>query len=165
VIASLRIVAIVAAASMVWVVVAAQLPSHERLPVGGVVVGAVVSQPFGCTTLELEPFDPFCPGRHIHTGIDLAAPAGTEVRSATAGIAHIGLDSNGAGNYVMVDADAHTRIFYCHLSAFRVRSGESVTPGQLIGLVGMTGLATGPHVHFEVQVDGSSIDPARWLAS
>jgi murein DD-endopeptidase MepM/ murein hydrolase activator NlpD len=165
VIASLRIVAMFAAASMVWVVVAAQLPKHGRLPVGGVVVGAVVSQPFGCTTLELEPFDPFCPGRHIHTGIDLAAPAGTEVRSATAGIAHIGLDSNGAGNYVMVDADAHTRIFYCHLSAFRVRSGELVSAGQTIGLVGMTGLATGSHVHFEVQVDGSSVDPARWLAS
>jgi murein DD-endopeptidase MepM/ murein hydrolase activator NlpD len=164
-IASLRIVAMVAAASMVWVVVAAQLPRHENLPVGGVVVGAVVSQPFGCTTLELEPFDPFCPGRHIHTGIDLAAPIGTEVRSATAGTAHVGLDSNGAGNYVMVDADAHTRIFYCHLSAFRVHSGESVTPGELIGLVGMTGLATGPHVHFEVQVDGTSVDPAKWLAS
>jgi murein DD-endopeptidase MepM/ murein hydrolase activator NlpD len=165
VIASLRIVAMVAAASMVWVVVAAQLPKHERLPVGGVVVGAVVSQPFGCTTLELEPFDPFCPGRHIHTGIDLAAPTGTEVRSATAGVAHLGLDPNGAGNYVMVDFDAHTRIFYCHLSAFRVRSGDTVTPGQLIGLVGATGLATGPHVHLEVQMDRTSIDPARWLAS
>ncbi len=163
-IASLRIFAMVAAVSMVWVVAAAQLPKHEKLPLGGVVVGAVISQPFGCTALELEPFDPFCPGRHIHTGIDLAAPTGTEVRSATAGIAHIGLDSNGAGNYVMVEADAHTRIFYCHLSAFRVRSGESVTPGQLIGLVGATGLATGPHVHLEVQVDGSAVDPARWLA-
>lgn len=155
----------VAAASMVWLVVAAQLPSHERLPVAGVVIGAVVSQPFGCTTLELEPFDPFCPGRHIHTGIDLAAPIGTAVRSASAGIAHIGLDSNGAGNYVVVDAGAQTRLFYCHLSAFRVRPGEVVSPGEVIGLVGMTGLATGPHVHFEVQVDGSSVDPARWLAS
>ena len=128
-------------------------------------MGAVVTQPFGCTALEREPFDPFCPGRHIHTGIDLAAPTGAEVRSATAGIAHLGSDPNGAGNYVTVDFDAHTRIFYCHLSAFRVRSGDTVTPGQLIGLVGATGLATGPHVHLEVQVDRTSIDPARWLAS
>jgi murein DD-endopeptidase MepM/ murein hydrolase activator NlpD len=155
----------VGAVSIVWVVVAAQMPSHERLPVGGVVIGAVVSQRFGCTTLELEPFDPFCPGRHIHTGIDLAAPIGKDVHSATAGIAHIGLDPNGAGNFVMVNVDTHTRVFYCHLSEFRVRSGQSVDPGQVIGLVGATGLATGPHVHFEVQVDGTSVDPVVWLAS
>jgi murein DD-endopeptidase MepM/ murein hydrolase activator NlpD len=161
----LRLLALVVGAGVVWTAVASQLPSHERLPVGAVVAGAVVTQPFGCTTLELELFDPFCPGRHIHTGIDLAAPTGTEVRSATAGTAHLGVDANGAGNYVMVNADSHTRIFYCHLSAFRVRSGESVTPGELIGLVGATGLTTGPHVHFEVQVDGTSVDPARWLAS
>jgi len=153
------------AASFVWVVVAAQMPSHDRLPPGAVVIGAVVSQRFGCTTLELEPFDPFCPGRHIHTGIDLAAPIGREVHSATAGIAHVGLDPNGAGNFVMVSVDAHTRVFYCHLSEYRVRSGQSIAPGQVIGLVGATGLATGPHVHFEVQVDGTSIDPVAWLAS
>jgi murein DD-endopeptidase MepM/ murein hydrolase activator NlpD len=164
-IAVLRILAMVVGAAFVWIVVASQLPGHERLPIGGVVAGAVVSQPFGCTTLALEPFDPFCPGRHIHTGIDLAASLGRDVHSATAGVAHVGLDPNGAGNYVLVTVDAHTRAFYCHLSEFRVRSGETVTPGQVIGLVGATGLATGPHVHFEVQVDGTSVDPVAWLAS
>ncbi|HYM95792.1 MAG TPA: M23 family metallopeptidase [Candidatus Sulfotelmatobacter sp.] len=161
----IRLVAVVAGALLVWLVVAAQLPGHVRLPVGGVVVGAVVSQRFGCTALELEPFDPFCPGRHIHTGIDLAAPLGTQVHSATAGVAHLGFDSNGAGMYVEVDADPQTKIFYCHLSAYRVRSGDPVIPGQVIGLVGATGRATGPHVHFEVQVKGTSVDPAVWLAS
>lgn len=164
-IASLRGLAIVAGAVLLWIAVASELPSHERLPVPAVVVGAVVSQPFGCTTLELEPFDPFCPGHHIHTGIDLAAPTGTEVHSATAGTAHIGFDPNGAGNYVVVNFDDHTRIYYCHLSQFRVRTGESVSPDRVIGLVGSTGLATGPHVHFEVQVDGTSVDPIAWLAS
>jgi murein DD-endopeptidase MepM/ murein hydrolase activator NlpD len=161
----IRILAIGSGAILVWLLLAGQAPTHVRLPIDEVVLGATISQPFGCTTLELEPFDPFCPGRHVHTGIDLAAPTGTEVRSATSGMVHLGLDSNGAGNYVMVDVDPHTRIFYCHLSAFRVRPGESVSPGQLIGLVGMTGLATGPHVHFEIQVDGSSVDPAVWLGS
>lgn len=160
-----RIVAIAGGALVVWLLVAGQVPSHLRLPIEGVVVGAKVSQPFGCTTLALEPFDPFCPGHHIHTGIDLAAPTGTDILSATAGTAHIGTDSNGAGNYVMVAVDAHTRVFYCHLSEFRVRSGDAVNPGQVIGLVGSTGLATGPHVHFEVQVDGTSVDPVAWLAS
>ena len=155
----------VAGAAVVWLVVAGHVPSHVRLPIEEVVVAAKVSQPFGCTTLELEPFDPFCPGHHVHTGIDLAAPAGTEVHSATAGTAHIGLDPSGAGNYVVVVVDAHTRIYYCHLSQFRVRSGESVSPDRVIGLVGATGLATGPHVHFEVQVDGTSVDPVAWLAS
>ncbi|MGH7764924.1 MAG: M23 family metallopeptidase, partial [Candidatus Dormibacteraceae bacterium] len=107
----------------------------------------------------------FCPGRHIHTGVDLAAPVGTEVRSATLGVAHLGFDPNGAGMYVLVRVDAHVRVFYCHLSAYRVTNGGAVTPGQVIGLVGETGRATGPHVHFEVQVDGTSVDPAAWLAS
>jgi murein DD-endopeptidase MepM/ murein hydrolase activator NlpD len=160
-----RVVAIVAGAALVWVALASEVPSHERLPIAAVVEGAVVSQPFGCTALELEPFDPFCPGHHLHTGIDLAAPAGTEVHSATAGTAHIGFDPFGAGSYVVVNFDAHTRIYYCHLSQFRVRSGESVSPERVIGLVGATGLATGPHVHFEVQVDGTSVDPVTWLAS
>jgi murein DD-endopeptidase MepM/ murein hydrolase activator NlpD len=164
-IAFLRVLAIAVGASLVWIVVASEVPSHQRLPIAGVVVGAVISQPYGCTSLELEPFDPFCPGRHVHTGIDLAAPGGTEVHSATAGTAFIGVDPNGAGNYVVVVADAHTRIYYCHLSQFRVQPGESVGPDHVIGLVGATGLATGPHVHFEVQVDGTSVDPVAWLAS
>ena len=162
-IGSLRILAMVAGAAVVWVVVAAQVPSHVRLPVQNIVVGAKVTQPFGCTALELEPFDPFCPGRHIHTGIDLAAPTGIPVHSATTGTARVGVDPNGAGNYVVVSFDAHARLFYCHLSEFRVRSGDAVNPGQVIGLVGATGLATGPHVHFEVQVDGTSVDPVTWL--
>src|SRR5450759_4195612 len=116
--AVVRIAGIAAGALVVWLVVAGQVPSHLRLPVEGVVVGAKVSQPFGCTSLELEPYDPFCPGRHVHTGIDLAAPTGTDVHSATAGTARLGVDPNAAGMYVMVNVDAHTRIFYCHLSEF-----------------------------------------------
>ncbi|MEO8745198.1 MAG: M23 family metallopeptidase [Candidatus Dormiibacterota bacterium] len=164
-IGALRIAGLVAGAAVVWLVAGSQVPSHVRLPVDGVVEGAVITQPFGCTSLELEPYDPFCPGRHVHTGIDLAAISGTPVHSATLGTAHIGFDPNGAGFYVVVTADPHVRIFYCHLSGFAVRDGELVTPGQVIGSVGSTGLATGPHVHFEIQVDGTSVDPAAWLGS
>ncbi|HEY1455497.1 MAG TPA: M23 family metallopeptidase [Candidatus Dormibacteraeota bacterium] len=149
----------------VWLVAASQVPSHERLPLAAVVPRAVVTLPFGCTSLSLEPFDPFCPGGHIHTGIDLAAPIGSEVRSATGGTARLGFDPSGAGLYVAVRADAQTRLLYCHLSAFRVRDGDTVVAGQVVGLVGATGRATGPHVHFEIQVDGASVDPAKWLAA
>ncbi|MHB8589101.1 MAG: M23 family metallopeptidase [Candidatus Dormibacteraceae bacterium] len=164
-IASLRIVAMVAGAAVVWVVVASQTPSHQRLPLAGVVPGAVISQRFGCTNFELEPYDPFCPGRHVHTGVDLAAPMGAAVHSASEGIAHVGFDPKGAGTYVVVTVDAHVHVFYCHLSAVRAVNDQAVSAGDIIGALGQTGLSTGPHVHFEVQVDGSSVDPIAWLAS
>lgn len=164
-IAILRVIGLVVVSAAVWLVLASQVPSHVKLPLTGVVIGAVVSQPFGCTALKLEPYDPFCPGKHVHTGIDLAAPVGTEVHSATSGVARLGFDPAGAGRYVAVTTDGHVRIFYCHLSGFRVLDGAAVEPGQVIGLVGATGLATGPHVHFEIEVDGTPVDPAAWLGS
>lgn len=164
-IAPLRIAAVLAGCATVWVVAAAQVPSHQRLPLSGIVVGAVVTQRFGCTNFDLEPYDPFCPGHHIHTGIDLAAPVGTAVHSASAGVARVGFDPSGAGLFVLVTADSHARLFYCHLSAIGVANGQSVNAGEVIGALGQTGLATGPHVHFEVQVDGTSVDPVAWLAS
>lgn len=160
-----RPIAIVAAALLTWLVVAAEIPAHARLPLAAVVLGARTTQGFGCTGVELEPLDPQCPLRHFHSGIDLAASAGTEVHAAAGGVVSMGYDSRGAGNFVSVAADARTRILYCHLSAFRVRPGDVVVPGQVIGLVGATGLATGPHVHFEIQVGGRPVDPAAWLSA
>ena len=161
----MRLLVMLATGLAVTLVAATQVPSHLHLPVAGVVLGARVTQPFGCTTLELEPLDPVCPTHHTHTGIDLAAASGTEVFSATAGIASTGYDAGGAGNFVKVVVDAHVGILYCHLSAFRVGQGDSVSPGQLIGLVGATGLTTGPHVHLQVEIDGVPVDPAWFLSS
>lgn len=161
----MRLLAFAALAVTVWLVTATQVPTHVRLPVGSVVIGATITQPFGCSTLDLEPFDPLCPWHHIHTGIDLAAREGTEVHSATDGIAFPGFDPAGAGNFVVVTVDAHVRILYCHLAAFRIAAGQTVTPGQVIGLLGATGLATGPHVHLQVNVDGRPVDPATFLDS
>lgn len=153
------------ALALVWAMAAARVHSNERLPLAAVVPGAVETLPFGCTSFELEPFDPLCPGRHIHTGVDLAAPAGTRVYAAAGGVAFAGFDSGRAGIYVLVIVDPHVRVLYCHLSRVHVAAGESVTAGQVIGEVGSTGLATGAHLHFEVQVDGRAIDPAAWLSS
>lgn len=160
-----RIAAVFGVAGLVWAAGASQIPSHLRLTLASVVVGAVVTQPFGCTSLELEPYVPFCPGRHMHTGIDLAAKSGTAVYSATGGTARVGFDPNGAGIYVVVNVDPHARVIYCHLSAVGVVNGQLVSVGQVIGALGSTGRSTGPHLHFEVQVDGRSIDPVPWLAS
>ena len=161
----IRVLVIAGISVATWLVAATQVPNHVRLPVEGVVVGAVVTQPFGCTELDLEPYDPACPTHHFHTGIDLAAPEGTPVYSATDGTAWTGYDPMGAGDFVSVVVDARVRVVYCHLSAFRVGSGETVTPGQVIGLVGATGLATGPHVHLQVDLDGVPVDPASFLGS
>ena len=160
-----RLIAIAAAGLGLFLVGATQVPSQTRLPAPSVVVGAVMTQPFGCTTLELEPLDPSCPSRHFHTGIDLAAPAGTLVHSATSGIAIKGFDPGGAGAFVEVVVNAHVRVLYCHLSAFAVGSGDAVAPGEVIGLVGATGMATGPHVHLQVDVDGAPVDPRLFLGS
>ena len=159
----MRLLAVLAGGAVLWLVAATQVPSHRKAAVSAVVLGARITQPFGCTSLALEPFDPWCPTLHIHTGIDLAAPLGTAVYSATAGRVVAAYDPFGAGNYVKVIVDADAWVLYGHLSAFRVASGDFVAPGQLIGLVGATGLATGPHVHLQVDVGRAPVDPAVFL--
>ncbi len=161
----LRIAGIASAGLLVWAAAASRMVDEARLPLSGVVRGAVVTQPYGCTTLALEPYDPLCPARHVHTGIDLSARAGTAVHTATGGIAQVGYDPLGAGLYVVVAVDRHTRVLYCHLLHADVAGGEQVRAGQVIGELGASGLATGPHVHLEVQVDGRAVDPAAWLAA
>lgn len=162
----LRLLALLGGAALLFVVGARMQPHPPvRLPLFGAVPGATISQPFGCTALELEPFDVWCPTHHFHTGVDLAAPQGTGVYSTTSGAATLGYDPFGAGNYVVIRVDRHVRILYCHLASFTVQPGTQVKAGQLIGAVGATGLATGPHVHLEVQVDGTPVDPAIWLGS
>ena len=161
----IRILVVGALAIVTWLVAATQVPSHPTLPVAAVVVGAKVTQGFGCTDLLLEPYDARCPSHHFHTGIDLAAPLGTEVYSATAGTAYAGVDPAGAGNFIEVYVDSHVRILYCHLSMFRVESGHPVSPDEVIGLVGATGLTTGAHVHLQVDIDGTPVDPVVFLSS
>lgn len=161
----IRVLAIPMVVVVFWTAAASRVVSHVRLPLASIVPGAVETLPFGCTTFELEPFDPFCPGLHIHTGVDLAAPAGTIVHAAAAGVAHTEFDSGGAGIYVVEVVDQHVRLLYCHLGVAHVTAGESVAPGAVIGEVGATGRATGAHLHFEVQIDGRAVDPVTWLSS
>src|SRR5207245_11578291 len=143
-----------------WLVAATQVPSHERLPMAAVVVGSVVTQPFGCTNLDLEPFDPGCPTLHFHTGVDLAARLGANVYSATGGKAFVGYDPAGAGIYVEVFMDPHVRILYCHLSEWRGSSGPEGAPGEPIGPGGGTGPATGPHAPPQGHRQGTPSAPA-----
>ena len=161
----LRIGGVCLAVLLIWMFGASSAVSHEKLALAEIVPGAAMTQPFGCSALTLEPFDPYCPTHHIHTGVDLAAKEGTPVHAASGGTASVGFDLHGAGLYVVVWSDSHVRALYCHLSLALVTSAQQVTTGEVIGRVGSTGLATGPHLHFEVQVDGRAVDPVTWLAS
>lgn len=128
-----------------------------------VVAGAVLTQGFGCTTLALEPAEADCPGGHIHQGLDLAASAGTEVRAAASGRAMALNDPTGFGTYVVVRHDDHLSTIYAHLSVTRVRDGQTVAAGDVIGEVGSSGNSTGPHLHFQVDLDGRPVDPTPYL--
>ena len=161
----LRVAGACTAAAVIWLAGASRVPVHDKLALPAIVPGAVMTQPFGCSTLLLEPFDPYCPTRHFHTGVDLAAPAGTPVRAAADGTANIGWDPDGAGLYVVVASDGHVRALYCHLSTAVVSHDARVIAGRVIGRVGTSGLSTGAHLHFEVQVEGRAVDPVSWLAS
>lgn len=134
---------------------------------GPPVPGAVLSQGFGCTAFALEPPDDRCAdlGGHFHSGIDLAAPAGTPVLAPAGGRAGTGYQAEGCGLYAFVDHGAGWSTVYCHLSALAVASGEAVAPDEELGEVGSSGNSSGPHLHFEVHRAGVPIDPLGWLAS
>lgn len=99
-----------------------------------------------------------------HTGLDLTAVSGTPVVAAAAGVVvHAGglFDQHiGAGNHVHIAHPGGHETRYVHLLSKFVREGQDVAAGQRIGAVGATGVATGPHLHFEVLVNGRHVDPA-----
>jgi murein DD-endopeptidase MepM/ murein hydrolase activator NlpD len=141
------------------------------LPTGTTVSGLVLSwpmaggrvtQPFGPSDLLLEP--PLGKYAHFHTGIDIAAPFGTTVTAAAPGvIVAVGHTSIGYGNYVVIGHGGGIMTLYGHLLETDVLVGDVVKRGQRIGLEGSTGWSTGPHVHFELRVNDSVVDPMAYL--
>lgn len=101
--------------------------------------------------------------RRMHTGVDIAAPPGTPVVAARGGlVAHAGWAGE-LGLAVAVDHGGGEFTVYGHLSRVLVEAGQEVSSGQAVGLVGATGTATGPHLHFAVWRDGQPLDPMGWL--
>jgi murein DD-endopeptidase MepM/ murein hydrolase activator NlpD len=124
--------------------------------------GARITQPFGPSSLILEP--PFGPYPHFHTGIDLAAPFGTKVTAAALGVVVAVANTQvGYGNYVIVAHGGGIMTLYAHLLETDVKVGDRVVRGQRIGLEGSSGLSTGPHVHFELRVNDQFVDPMPYL--
>jgi murein DD-endopeptidase MepM/ murein hydrolase activator NlpD len=111
--------------------------------------------------IDAAPDDGFGPrGNRFHAGVDYPAPMGTAVFAAGDGVVSFVGPADGFGNLVVVQHSAGVTTFYGHLSKFLVAVGKRVSRGTPLGLVGMTGDATGPHLHFEVRVRDASVDPA-----
>lgn len=103
--------------------------------------------------------------RRFHAGEDIGAPMGTPILAADSGLVTVIPDNgNGYGNYIMINHGGGRVTLYAHMSGFAVSNGATVTQGQTIGYVGSTGNSTGPHLHFEVRVNGATTDPKSYFS-
>lgn len=99
----------------------------------------------------------------LHAGIDLAAGTGAPIRAAAGGTVTSSGNEGGYGRAIRILHSDGTVTVYGHMSKLIARGGQRVAAGELIGLEGNTGQSTGPHLHFEVRVNGSPINPVTWL--
>ena len=107
--------------------------------------------------------NPIGGGTGVHTGVDIAAPMGTPIRACKAGRVVIAGWQGGYGNAVVLDHGGGMGTLYGHQSSMAVSVGQTVASGQVIGYVGSTGNSTGPHLHFEVRIGGTPVNPIPYL--
>jgi hypothetical protein len=147
---------------------------YARLPADGIAGAATIaalhaplpSSPIALAWPVLGPLgDGFGPrGNRFHAGLDVLEPSGTPVAAASAGlVVWAGFRTGGWGRVVTIAHGNGVRTLYAHLSRVDVRLGERVATGQLLGAVGASGNATGPHLHFELRVRGAAVDPLTAL--
>lgn len=128
-------------------------PARFRWPVDPV----VITSPYGVR------LHPIADEPRFHAGIDLEAPHTHPVLAAEDATVLFAAWNGGHGNQVELQHDAHWATRYSHLERMLVKPGARVKKGQVIGLAGQTGLATGPHLHFELRRDGDALDPEAFL--
>lgn len=121
------------------------------------VKGARLTSPFGYRT------NPISGNYGFHTGIDLAAAENTPVAAAFGGTVTETGESDVWGKYVLVRHSESLETYYCHLNEIYVEEGAVIRSGETVGLLGSTGWSTGPHLHFEVRIDGVRVDPEKLL--
>ncbi|MFF8881896.1 M23 family metallopeptidase [Streptomyces flaveolus] len=145
-----------------------QNPEQDSAQVSGAllrppVTTLTVTSPFGSRV------HPLTKVTKLHTGVDFGAPQGAQVSAAREGRVEFAGMTSAYGYRVVIDHGTidgkRLETTYSHLSALQVSAGQSVSTGAPVGLVGSTGLSTGPHLHFEVLLDGQYTDPEAWLTS
>lgn len=110
--------------------------------------------------------DPVYGTRKMHWGLDFTADVGTDVYSTGDGIVEkVEVNSWGYGREIVIDHGFGYKTRYAHLSSFLVKKGDTVSRGDLIGLVGNSGKSTGPHLHYEVEKDGHKVNPINFFHS
>ena len=108
--------------------------------------------------------DPITKKSSFHTGIDIGASQGSEIYAANSGkVIVAGWSSKGYGNYVVVDHGGGKSTLYAHMSKIKTSKGATVSKGDVIGLVGSTGWSTGPHLHFEILINGNHTNPMNYF--
>lgn len=127
-----------------------------------------ITQYWGCTSWPYERYVPSCPYPHaFHDGIDIGAAWGTSIDAADAGVAHVYWSCCGYGLHVIISHGNGWLTIYGHMSGFAIRDGQFVGRGQLIGYEGSTGNSSGPHLHFEIDVNCPdnchSVNPLNYL--
>jgi murein DD-endopeptidase MepM/ murein hydrolase activator NlpD len=119
--------------------------------------GAQLTSGYGMRT------HPVLGGRRNHAGVDLAAPTGTPVYATADGIVGRADWFSSYGLYISINHGAAMETRYAHLSRLAVAAGDNIKKGDLIGYVGSTGRSTGPHLHYEVRVEGLAVNPIPYM--
>jgi len=110
-----------------------------------------------------ERTDPLAGEGEFHRGIDIAAPTGTAIHATGDAVVSFAGWSSGYGREVMLDHGHSITTLYAHMSSIAVLPGETVTRGQIIGYVGVTGRSTGAHLHYEVRIHDTPVNPHRYM--
>ena len=109
--------------------------------------------------------DPFTGERSVHSGVDIAAKKGAPIKAALAGIVELAEKSSGDyGNYIIINHGGF-KTLYAHCNDLKVTEGQNVSSGESIATVGSTGRSTGPHLHFEIRIGDTKIDPTPFVIS
>jgi murein DD-endopeptidase MepM/ murein hydrolase activator NlpD len=107
--------------------------------------------------------DPFNGEGAFHTGVDISGSFGEPVRAAADGTVEVASMASGYGREIIINHGNGIETLYGHLSGFAVTAGQQVNRGEVIGYVGMTGRSTGPHLHYEVRIHNTPVNPYRYL--